>query len=89
MAIDGKEEELGFHLERRKSRRNGPVVVTDLDFADDIALLSMDIRQVKELLESVEKCVGKVGLKMNAGKINICLITNMKVSPSRLTMDQS
>ena len=89
MAIDGKEEALGFHLERRKSRRNGPVVVTELDFADDIALLSMDIRQVQELLESVEKCVGKVGLKMNAGKINICLITNMKVSPSRLTMDQS
>ena len=68
MAIDGKEEELGSHLERRKSRRIGPVVVTDLDFADDIALLSMDIRQAQELLQSVEKCVGKVGLKMNAGK---------------------
>ena len=68
MAIDGKEEELGFHLERRKSRRIGPVVVTDLDFADDIALLSMDIRQAQELLQSVERCVGKVGLKMNAGK---------------------
>ena len=38
MAIDGKEEELGFHLERRKSRRIGPVAVTDLDFADAIAL---------------------------------------------------
>ena len=68
MAIDGKEEELGFHLERRKSRRIGPVAVTDLDFADDIALLSMDIRQAQELLQSVERCVGKVGLKMNAGK---------------------
>ena len=44
MAIDGKEEELGFHLERRNSRRIGPLVVTELDFADDIALLSMDIR---------------------------------------------
>ena len=63
MAIDGKEEELGFHLERRKSRRIGPEVLTGLDFADDIALLSMDIRQAQELLQSVEKCVGKVGLK--------------------------
>ena len=68
MAIDGKDKEIGSHLERRKSRRIGPVVVKDLDFADDIALLSMDIRQVQELLQSVEKCVGKVGLKMNAGK---------------------
>ena len=68
MAIDGKEQELGFHLERRKSRRIGPVSVTDLDFADDIALLSMDIRQAQELLQSVERCVGKVGLKMNSGK---------------------
>ncbi|XP_072028300.1 uncharacterized protein [Amphiura filiformis] len=31
MAIDGKEEALGFQLERRKSRRVGPEVVTDLD----------------------------------------------------------
>ena len=68
MAFDGKKEELGFHLERRKSRRIGPVALTDLDFADDIALLSMDIRQAQELLQSVERCVGKVGLKMNAGK---------------------
>ena len=68
MAIDGKEEELGFHLERRKCRRIGPVVVTDLDFADDIALLSMDIRQAQELLQRVEKCVGEVGLKLNACK---------------------
>ena len=68
MTIDGKEEELGFHLERSKSRRIGPIVVTDLDFADDIALLSMDIRQAQELILSVERCVGKVGLKINAGK---------------------
>ena len=37
---DGREEDLGFHLERRKSRRVGPDVITDFDFADDIALLS-------------------------------------------------
>jgi hypothetical protein len=34
------EDELGFQLHQRQSRRKGPVVVTDLDFADDIALLS-------------------------------------------------
>ena len=40
IAIDDREEDLGFHLEKRKSRRVGPEVITDFDFADDIALLS-------------------------------------------------
>ena len=39
-AISGREEELGFQIERRQSRRIRPEVLTDLDFADDIALLS-------------------------------------------------
>ena len=68
MAIEGKEEELGLHLVRRQSRRVGPVVVTDLDFADDIALLSNNIQQAQELLQRVETSVAKVGLKMNSSK---------------------
>ena len=68
MAIEGREEELGFQLERRKSRRIGPEVVTDLDFADDIALISEKIDQAQELLKRVEISVGKVGLKMNSSK---------------------
>ncbi len=39
-AINGREEELRFQLTRRQSRHKVPVVITDLDFADDIALLS-------------------------------------------------
>ena len=54
MAIDGKEEELGFQLEKRRCRRVGPEVVTDLDFADDIALLSEEIEQAQEPLSRVE-----------------------------------
>lgn len=68
VAIDGKEEKLGFQLVRRQSRRIGPEVVTDLDFADDIALLSEQVHQAQELLSLVEASVAKVGLKMNAGK---------------------
>ena len=67
-AISGREEELGFQLVRRQSRRIGPVVLTDLDFADDIALLSEEIHQAQELLHQVETAVAKVGLKMNANK---------------------
>ena len=43
-------------------------MVTDLDFADDIALLSEEINQAQELLQRVETSVGRVGLKMNATK---------------------
>ena len=67
-AIDGREEDLGFHLEKRKSRRVSPEVITDFDFADDFALLSEEIQQAQELLSRVEMSVGKVGLRMNASK---------------------
>jgi hypothetical protein len=67
-AIDGQEEPLGFHLEKRKTRRVGPVTATDFDFADDIALLSEEIDQAQILLNRVETHVAKVGLKLNAGK---------------------
>ena len=42
--------------------------MTDLDFKDDIALLSEEIHQEQELLQIVETSVAKVGLKMNVGR---------------------
>ena len=66
-AINGREEEPGFQLVKRQSRRIGPEVLTDLDFADDIALLSEEV-QAQELLCRVETSVAKAGLKMNSGK---------------------
>ena len=53
-AIHGKEEELGFKLDRRRSRRHHPTVVTDTDFTDDIALITGEINQAQELLTRVE-----------------------------------
>ena len=38
--IDGREEQLGFKLDLRKSRRQHPTVITDTGFADDIALIT-------------------------------------------------
>ena len=52
-AIDGREEKLGFQLERSRSWRVGPEVITDFDFADDIALLSEEIEQA-HLLERLD-----------------------------------
>ena len=67
-AIGGREEELGFTLVPRKSRRVPPVTVTDLDFADDIALVSNTIEQAQDLLLSVEEECLKVGLQLNTKK---------------------
>ena len=70
-AIAGREEEVGFQLERRQSRRKGHVVVTDLDFADNIALLSELINQDQDLLNRVETSAAQIGLVMNAMKTRI------------------
>jgi hypothetical protein len=48
-------------------------IITDLDFADDICLLSNDIKQAQELLSLVETECNKVGLKLNAIKTEVML----------------
>ena len=45
-AMQGREKELGFCLKKQQSRCLDPVVLMNLDFADDIALLSEEIWQV-------------------------------------------
>ena len=44
-AIEYKEEALGFQLKRKQSRRIRLECVTDLDFADNIALISEEIKK--------------------------------------------
>ena len=48
-----------------------PVSIVDAEFADDIALLSNDIRQADELLKRVERSAKKVGLHMNESKTKV------------------
>jgi exonuclease III len=67
-AIDGREEELGFTLTPRRSRRHPKEALTDLDFADDIALLSDAVKQAQELLLRVEEECAYVGLGLNGPK---------------------
>ena len=42
-AIGGRELELGLTLIERRGRRYPPVCICDLDFADDIVLISNEI----------------------------------------------
>ena len=52
--IGDEAESLGFKIERRRSRRIGPQIITDLDFADDIALLSEEITSAQRFLHKLE-----------------------------------
>ena len=61
-------EELGFTLEWRQSSRKPASCITDLDFADDLVLLSNEIEQAKALLGLVEGECAKVGLMLNGKK---------------------
>ena len=72
-AIDGREEELGFQLQRRRSRRQPPVIVTDTDFADDIALISEEIEQAQKMMDRMETETRKIGLFLNEKKTKVML----------------
>ena len=67
-AIDGKESELGFTLEKRRCSRQPAVAIADLDFADDIALLAEGIDEAQQLLARVEHEANNVGLYLNSDK---------------------
>ena len=73
-AIGEDAEELGFKLSKRRSRRIGPEMITDLDFADDIALIASEIQHAQELLTRLESESDKVGLHLNAGKTEVMMV---------------
>ena len=70
-AINGREEELGFQIQRRQSRRIRPVCISDLDFADDIALISEQVKQAQTLLDRVETAAAAIGLMANPKKTKV------------------
>ena len=62
---------LGSPITPRRSRRVGPVVLTDFDFADDIALVSESVTTAQALFLKVEGECQKVGLMFNAKKTEV------------------
>ena len=86
-AIEGREEELGLTLQKHASRRVAAKMVTDLDFADDISLLSDTVEQACTLLLAVEKECKNIGLGLNAKKTKVMPI-NIKANEVNVkTMD--
>ena len=79
----GREEELGFRLHRRRSSRVPAVHITDLDFADDLAVLVEEMDQAQKALEALEQEAGKVGLVCNAKKTELQAFN--QASPTSIT----
>ena len=67
-ALQSNDHPPGFTIEQRRSRRYPPVTISDLDFADDIALTVDKIEEAQNLLVRVEEAAAKVGLHLNAKK---------------------
>ena len=65
----------GLTLQERRSTHHPSKPITDLDYADDIALLSDQINNVEILLQSLETPAHKVGLTMNSTKTE-CMLLN-------------
>ena len=61
-------DDCGFTLEKAKSRRHPALCVTDIDYADDIALLSDSVDKAEKLLHNVEMAAKLIGLHINEKK---------------------
>ena len=61
----GNESNLGFTLDRSRSRRHPAKEIFDTDVADCIALLSNTLEQVQLLLSLVEPSAKQTGLHIN------------------------
>ena len=65
----------GLTLHERKFTRHPSKHITDLDYADDIALLSDQIKNAEILVQSLESLTNKVGLTLNSTKTE-CMLLN-------------
>ena len=63
-----KNETLGFILNPARSSRYPATRITDIDYADDLALTSNTILEANELLHSLESAAREIGLHINAKK---------------------
>ena len=82
-------DENGLTLIPRRSRRVPGLTVTDLDYADDIALLSDTIEKAQNLLHDLETAAEAVGLHVNVLKTEYMIININDPDPDIKSLDGS
>ena len=69
----------GFKLTKERSRIYPAHTITDVDYADDIALLANTTTLAESLLHSLERAAAGIGLYVNADKTEyLCPIKEVK-----------
>ena len=77
-------EEPGFTLKPRQSRRHPAEKLADVEFADDVALITESIKQAQEFLHSLEEAANAVGLHMNESKTKYLCVNTPRPIPAPL-----
>ena len=67
LSLDTNNEK-GLQLHARRSSRHPAQHLTDLDFADDLAITTESVKDAESLLQSLEKAAALVGLHCNEAK---------------------
>ena len=57
-----------FKLTKERSRRYSTQIITDADYADDIAVLANTLARAETQLHSLEQAAAGIGLNVNADK---------------------
>ena len=84
-AIDESQLEPGFTLKPARSRRVRAEKLSDVEFADDVALISDTTAEAQQLLTSLEAAALTVGLKMNDSKTKFMTINEDDEVSNNLT----
>ena len=71
MTFKDEEDDLGLEVQQKKIRRHKAIRVTDLDYADDLALISEQTDKAQETLCRLEAEAEKVGLYCNSKKTEV------------------
>ena len=71
-----------------RSRRFSAVMITDKDFAEDIALISDNLDKAQSLLERVENAATEVGLQISTSKTEY-MAYNLRQQGDLTTLDNS
>ena len=80
-AIDLMKENV-FTLAKARSRQYPAQTITNVGYADDIALLVNISTQAKYLMHSLKKAEGGIGLHVNADKSETCALFKIKKATS-------
>ena len=74
----------GFEVRPHKSSRHPAIHVADLDFEDDLAIVTEDVQHTQELLQAIEDAAAEFGLIINCKKTKV--LACGKIPPFSITL---